>query len=99
MGLHVVAVGLVDAHRVETAWVPRNVRRSWLELGGRVVPNGEPAVVVGDVLISVVSALAEPFLEAVAFVYKDWFEVAGAVHGFVSNWMEYGALTRSVGSR
>ena len=45
------------------------------------MPDREASVIVRNVFITIVSALPKAFLEAVALVNKDRFEVPRAVHG------------------
>ena len=62
------AMNLIDAQRVKDPRGLGHIHRAWLDLLGGRMRNGETSVVVGDVLVTVVAALSEALLEAVALV-------------------------------
>ena len=76
MRFDVVADCLVDPHRVERARVTSYVSCRGLNLRRRSVAYRKSAIVISDVLVSVVAALTETFLVATTLVDEDGFEVA-----------------------
>ena len=60
------------------------------------MPNREAAIVISDIFVTIVSTLPETFLEAIAFVNEDGFEVARTVHdifcvyGYFESFLELG---------
>lgn len=76
MAFDFVSSDCVHAHRVDgTGWLC-HVHCRRLELGGGLVCRREATVVVGDIGVTVVAALAESFLVGTTFVNEDWFEMA-----------------------
>ena len=67
--LDIVSHGFIAAQRVESPRVLRYVRCRRSHLVRRRMPYRETTVVIGDIFVSIVAALAEAFLEAVAFVH------------------------------
>ena len=81
--LDIVALSSVYTREARWLGMPSDISGAWVHLMGRRVRDREAAIVVGDVLVSIVAALAEAFFEAIALVYEDGFVVAGAVHFYI----------------
>lgn len=71
-----VSCDSVNPHRVESTGRLCHVHRRRLQLLGGPVADCEAAIVVCDVLVTIVSTLAETFFVGAALVDEDWFEMA-----------------------
>ena len=80
MRLHIIADSFISAHGRKRSWVLGHISRSRCNLFARLVRDGEPAVVIGNVGIRTVTALVEAFLESVALVDQNGLEVTRTVH-------------------
>lgn len=82
VSLDIASVSFIDAEGVEASRIASDVGCRGLQLRRWLVADRESAIIVSDVLISIVTACTEPLLEAVAFINKNWLVVAGAMHLF-----------------
>ena len=74
--LDVVALSSVYTREARWLGMPSDISGAWVHLMGRRVRDREAAIVVGDVLVSIVAALSESLLVLVSFIKEYWFVVA-----------------------
>ena len=76
----ILSIDFSSAEAVESTWWLSYISRTWFELSRRLMRDSESTIVDGNILVSIVSALPESFLEAVSFIEKNWFEMTWTMH-------------------